>query len=95
MDATLVFFLLLAGYLLLKAVDRQKAWMVVVSFGLIGVAFNIKMLQAFMILPAMFFFYWIASRQNWKKNPDAGYGLGGFSRPHVGLASSRGFNGCQ
>ncbi|KRO15483.1 ArnT family glycosyltransferase [Lacticaseibacillus saniviri] len=67
MDATLVFFLLLAGYLLLKAVDRQKAWMVVVSFGLIGVAFNIKMLQAFMILPAMFFFYWIASRQNWKK----------------------------
>ncbi|MCP9312763.1 glycosyltransferase family 39 protein [Liquorilactobacillus satsumensis] len=67
MDATLVFFLLLAGYLLQVAVSKQRAWLVAVSFALIGVAFNIKMLQAFMVLPAMYFFYWIASTAGWKK----------------------------
>lgn len=67
MDATLVFFLLLAGFLLQRAVAKRKTWLVIVSFALIGVAFNVKMLQAFMLLPAMYFFYWIASTVGWKK----------------------------
>ncbi len=67
MDATLIFFLLLAGYLLQRAVAKRKTWLVIVSFALIGVAFNVKMLQAFMLLPAMYFFYWIASTVGWKK----------------------------
>ena len=67
MDATLVFFLILAVYILQKATSKTKPWLVMVSFGLIGVAFNIKMLQAFMILPAMYLYYWIATKFNWKK----------------------------
>lgn len=67
MDATLVFFLLLAGFLLQRAVAKRKTWLVIVSFALIGVAFNVKMLQAFMLLPAMYSFYWIASTVGWKK----------------------------
>lgn len=67
MDATLVFFLLLAGYLLQLAVKKHKTWLVAIAFALIGIAFNIKMLQAFMVLPAMYFFYWIASTAGWKK----------------------------
>lgn len=67
MDATLVFFLLLAGYILQLAVKKHKAWLVAIAFALIGIAFNIKMLQAFMVLPAMYFFYWIASTVGWKK----------------------------
>lgn len=67
MDATLVFFLLLAGYVLHKSIQKHKPLLVLVSFALIGIAFNIKMLQAFMVLPTMYFFYFIASKQNWKK----------------------------
>ncbi|UQS85962.1 glycosyltransferase family 39 protein (plasmid) [Nicoliella spurrieriana] len=67
MDATLIYFLLFAIYMLQKAVDKQKLWYLVASFGIIGVAFNVKMLQAFMILPGMLLFYWLASHHNWKK----------------------------
>ena len=44
MDATLQFFLLLASWCLMKAISNRKPWLVVVSFALIGVSFNIKML---------------------------------------------------
>lgn len=80
MDAILVFFLLLAVFLLQKAVTKQKLWLVLVSFGLIGVAFNIKMLQAFMILPAMFVYYWFAIKVPWKKK------LGWFGLGLISLA---------
>lgn len=67
MDATLIFFLLLALFFLEKAVISKKPWWVMGSFALVGVAFNVKMLQAFMILPAMYLFYWSAARENWKQ----------------------------
>lgn len=67
MDAILIFFLLLAADFLFTAIEKKRAWLVLLSFALIGVAFNIKMLQAFMILPAMYFVYWISSKQSIKK----------------------------
>ncbi|MFT8424292.1 MAG: glycosyltransferase family 39 protein [Liquorilactobacillus sp.] len=67
MDATLVFFLLLACFVLQKAVNKHSIWLVALAFALVGISFNIKMLQAFMILPAMYIFYWIASKDSWKK----------------------------
>ncbi|WP_125980517.1 glycosyltransferase family 39 protein [Loigolactobacillus iwatensis] len=67
MDATLVFFLLLAFSFLVKATKMgEKRWLFV-SFALIGVAFNVKMLQAFMVLPAMYVFYWLAAKIKWPK----------------------------
>lgn len=67
MDATLVFFLMLALYFLEKSIGSRKIWSLLISFGLIGIAFNVKMLQAFMILPAMYLFYWLAANETWKK----------------------------
>lgn len=67
MDATLVFFLMLALYFLEKAIGSRKIWSLLISFALIGIAFNVKMLQAFMILPAMYLFYWLAANETWKK----------------------------
>lgn len=67
MDTTLVFFLLLAFYFLEKAIDKHNTWWLIGSFALVGIAFNVKMLQAFMVLPAMYIFYWIASDDKWKK----------------------------
>ena len=67
MDATLVFFLMLALYFLEKAIGSRKIWSLLISFALIGIAFNVKMLQAFMILPAMYLFYWLAANETWKR----------------------------
>ncbi|WP_056949582.1 glycosyltransferase family 39 protein [Lentilactobacillus kisonensis] len=67
MDATLIFFLLLGLFLLEKAVKSKKGLPLLTSFALIGIAFNVKMLQAFMILPAMYLFYWLTANEKWQQ----------------------------
>ena len=66
-DSLLVFTLLVATWMLFKAV-RTKTWSwSIAAFGMIGVGFNIKMLQAYMVLPAFYLFYLLAFKVNWKK----------------------------
>lgn len=67
MDATLIFFLLLSIWFVQKAVLGGKQRYLWIGFALMGVSFNVKMLQAFMILPALYFYYWIATKISWKK----------------------------
>lgn len=67
MDTTLIFFLLLAIYFLQKAAEKKLIRYVILSFALVGVAYNVKMLQAFMILPAMLAYYFIAVKLPLKK----------------------------
>ncbi|MQS77403.1 glycosyltransferase family 39 protein, partial [Lactobacillus halodurans] len=67
MDATLVFFLLLSVLFVQKAVLKKQQRYLWIGFALIGFSFNIKMLQAFMILPALYLYYWLAAETNWKK----------------------------
>ncbi|MDR0298498.1 MAG: glycosyltransferase family 39 protein, partial [Streptococcaceae bacterium] len=67
MDATLVFFMVLAIYFLQKGVYKQQLRYVFIAFAMVGVAYNVKMLEAFMILPGMIFYYFIAVKLNWKK----------------------------
>ncbi|EHR7111309.1 glycosyltransferase family 39 protein, partial [Listeria monocytogenes] len=67
MDAILVFMLLLATFFLFKAVHRAKIGWLLLSFALIGVGFNVKMLQAFMVVPAFLLFYFIATKLSWRK----------------------------
>ncbi|AET69086.1 PMT family glycosyltransferase, 4-amino-4-deoxy-L-arabinose transferase [Desulfosporosinus orientis DSM 765] len=66
-DSLLVFTLLAATWLLFKAVKTKKWPWFLAAFGLIGVGFNIKMLQAFMVFPAFYLFYWLAYKANLKK----------------------------
>lgn len=66
-DSLLVFFLLLSTWMLLKGVRQQKAWWIIAGFSMVGVAFNVKMLQAYMILPALYVFYLFAYKVNWKQ----------------------------
>jgi len=66
-DSLLVFTLLLATTLLFKGVRRQQAGWVLGGFALVGLAFNMKMLQAYLIVPACYLFYLIAFKCNWKK----------------------------
>lgn len=66
-DSTLVFFLMLAAYILLKSVRSGKLLTLCIAFGLVGVGFNTKMLQAFMVLPAFYLLYWLARKGQWKQ----------------------------
>jgi len=66
-DALLVFFLLLATWLLFKAIRKGKLIWLLSAFFVVGVGFNTKMLQAYMILPAFLLFYLIAANATIKK----------------------------
>lgn len=66
-DGILVFTLLLATWMLLKGIRNQHTGWILGGFAMIGVAFNEKMLQAYMILPAVYLFYVLAYKVNWKK----------------------------
>jgi 4-amino-4-deoxy-L-arabinose transferase-like glycosyltransferase len=66
-DSMLVFTLLLATWLLFRSVKRSSVGYLLGAFAVIGLAFNMKMLQAYMILPAFYLFYLLASNVKWKK----------------------------
>ncbi|WP_458118648.1 glycosyltransferase family 39 protein [Paenibacillus sp. Z6-24] len=66
-DGILVFTLLLATWMLLKGIRNQQTGWILGGFAMIGVAFNEKMLQAYMVLPAVYLFYVLAYKVNWKK----------------------------
>ncbi|HEY8911114.1 MAG TPA: glycosyltransferase family 39 protein [Desulfosporosinus sp.] len=66
-DSLLVFTLLAATWMLFKAVKTQNWLWSIGAFGMIGVGFNIKMLQAYMVLPAFYLFYLLAFKVNWKR----------------------------
>ena len=64
-DGMLVFVLLLATWAFWKAVDSGKNRYLYLGSILVGLGFNIKMLQAYMVLPALYLLYWLGSRQKW------------------------------
>lgn len=67
MDSMLVFTLLFGTWYLMRAAKQGKVVWLLAAFAFIGLAFNMKMLQAFMVAPAFFLFYWIASTGSWKR----------------------------
>lgn len=64
-DGLLVFVLLLAAWAVLEAVERGKLRFLLLGAFLVGVGFNIKMLQAYMILPGLYGLYFLGARQRW------------------------------
>ena len=67
MDGILVFFLLLAAWAFIKATESGKArWLMLGAF-IVGLGFNIKMLQAFLPLPAFYALYFFGSKEGWLK----------------------------
>ncbi|WP_246310906.1 glycosyltransferase family 39 protein [Paenibacillus xylanilyticus] len=66
-DSMLVFTLLLGSWFLFKGTKQGSPWRILVAFALIGLAFNMKMLQAYMILPAFYIFYMLAFQAKWRK----------------------------
>ena len=55
-DGQLVFILLLAALAAVKAAESGKLRWLLVSAALVGIGFNVKMLEAYVVVPAFFFF---------------------------------------
>ena len=66
-DMQLVFVLLLASYFLFKSIEKNKPRYLIIAGILIGLGFNIKMLQAYMVVPAFAIVYLIFSKQKFSK----------------------------
>jgi 4-amino-4-deoxy-L-arabinose transferase-like glycosyltransferase len=64
-DGMLVFTLLLAAWAFIHAVESGKARYLFLGTFLVGLGFNIKMLEAFLPLPAFYGFYLLASKTGW------------------------------
>ncbi|MFL0267032.1 glycosyltransferase family 39 protein [Candidatus Clostridium radicumherbarum] len=66
-DNVLVLALLLACWTLSIAAEKGKFKYLILSMVLIGIGFNIKMLQAYMIIPAIYITYLLTSAVTFKK----------------------------
>lgn len=67
MDGMLVFTLLLAAWAFIKATETGKLRWVLLGAFIVGLGFNIKMLQAFLPLPAFYALYFLGSKEGWLK----------------------------
>ena len=67
LDGTLVMFMMLGAYFIIKALDENKLKYLLLSVTMIGLGFNVKMVQAFMILPAIYLVYFIFAKLDMKK----------------------------
>ncbi|WP_066268713.1 glycosyltransferase family 39 protein [Heyndrickxia acidicola] len=66
-DCMLMFVTLIATWALSRAVEKSHLKWLVLAFFLVGVGFNIKMMEAFLVLPAFYLFYLINPKLTWRK----------------------------
>lgn len=66
-DGLLTFFLLLAAWAFIKSVETGKARWLFLGAVIVGLGFNIKMLQAFLPVPAFFALYFFGAKVGWFK----------------------------
>jgi 4-amino-4-deoxy-L-arabinose transferase-like glycosyltransferase len=67
-DSTLIFTLSLAAWAFIKATESGKLRFLLLGAALVGLAFNIKMLAAYLPVPAFFGLYLLGAREGlWRK----------------------------
>ncbi|HYB69188.1 MAG TPA: glycosyltransferase family 39 protein [Candidatus Bathyarchaeia archaeon] len=66
-DSALVLLLLLAAWALVVAVERGSLARLLLAMALIGLAFNVKMLAAFVVLPTFALVYWLGAPAPWRR----------------------------
>lgn len=64
-DALLVLVILLAALAVMRSVETGRLRWLISSFALIGLGFEIKMLQAYLVLPAVALVYLVAAPHTW------------------------------
>ena len=66
-DSCLVLGLLFAAWALMKAAEEGNRRLLLLSMALMGLAFNIKMLAAFIVLPTFFLIYFVGAPQRMRR----------------------------
>lgn len=66
-DTFLLLFLLLAAWAITLAAEKGKLSLLLLSMALVGVAFNVKMLAAFIALPTFYLLYFMSAPLKWSK----------------------------
>jgi 4-amino-4-deoxy-L-arabinose transferase-like glycosyltransferase len=66
-DSTLIFTLLLAAWAFIKATESGKLRYLLLGAVLVGIGFNIKMLQAYLPLPAFYALYFLGSSESLRR----------------------------
>jgi 4-amino-4-deoxy-L-arabinose transferase-like glycosyltransferase len=66
-ESCLVLVLLLAAWALLAAAERGSRWLLLLSGVLISLGFNVKMLAAFVVLPAFALVYLLGEPARWRR----------------------------
>ncbi len=64
-DGLLVFVLLLALWAVWKSVQSGKLRYLLLGAFIVGLGFNIKMLQAYMVIPALYALYFFGAKEGW------------------------------
>ena len=64
-DGLLVFFLLLAAWAFMRATESGSLRWLLLGAVIVGLGFNIKMLQAFLPLPAFYALYFFGAKAGW------------------------------
>lgn len=66
-DSVLIFFMALSAWAMTAASDRGQLRYLILSMVLLGVAYNAKTLEAFLILPALYAVYFFGTNLRWRK----------------------------
>lgn len=67
MDSTLILTLLLAAWAFVKATESRKLRYLLLGGVLVGIGFNIKMLQAYLPLPAFYALYFLGASESLRR----------------------------
>ncbi len=67
MDSLLVLVLLLAAWAVIRAAETGRLRWLLLCAALVGLGFNIKMLQAFLVVPAFYLLYLVGAPVRWWK----------------------------
>jgi 4-amino-4-deoxy-L-arabinose transferase-like glycosyltransferase len=66
-ESILILTLLLAAWTMIHAAETGRLRWLLVGSVLVGVAFNVKTLQAFIVLPAFYALYFLLAQTSWRK----------------------------
>ncbi len=67
MDMLVVLFVVLAAWAFVAAAERGSLSLLLLGAALVGLGFNTKTLQAFLILPVFYLLYLLAARASWRR----------------------------
>ena len=64
-DSMLVLFVLLAAWVVILAAEKGSLRWLLLGLGIVGLGFNIKMSEAYLVLPALVLVYLLTARRRW------------------------------